>query len=114
MGPPHAWLDAPILNAWCGKVSADLCVRKGFRGGPILNIAGSQHLLNSSHVRERGKALLREVWVGGVWNGFLLQRVRGELVSCRFCGNTHGDGHEGAGILLFWSCIVFSLLSLVP
>ena len=28
----------------------------------------------SSHVRERGKALLRSIMVGGVWNGFLLCR----------------------------------------
>ena len=46
VGPPHACLDARVqqfgwahaafrsamLNAWCSKVSADLCVRKGFSG----------------------------------------------------------------------------------
>ena len=31
--------------------------------------------------------------VGGVWNGFLLGRVRGQPVSCRFCGAPDGDGH---------------------
>ena len=30
--------------------------------------------------------------VGGVWNGFLLGRVRGQPVPCRFCG-PDGDGH---------------------
>ena len=67
------------------KVAADLCGRKGFRGGPLLDIHGSLQLLNSSHVRERDKALLRTVMVGGVWNGFLLGGVRGQIVPCRFC-----------------------------
>ena len=31
--------------------------------------------------------------VGGVWNGFLLGRVRGQPVACRFCGVPDGDGH---------------------
>ena len=29
-------------------------------------------LLDSSHVRDRDKALLRAILSGGVWNGFLL------------------------------------------
>ena len=33
---------------------------------------GSLQLLDSSHVRERDKALLRSVMVGGVCNGFCL------------------------------------------
>ena len=36
--------------------------------------------------------------VGGVWNGFLLGRVRGQAVPCRFCGAPDNDGH------LFWDC----------
>ena len=55
-------------------------------------------LLNSSHVREREKALLRNIMVGGVWNGFLLSHVRGRDVPCRFCGAPDNDGH------LFWDC----------
>ena len=35
--------------------------------------------------------------LGGVWNGFLLGFVRGEIVPCRFCGGPDSDGH------LFWS-----------
>ena len=50
----------------------------------------------SSHVRERDEALLRGVLVGGVWNGFLLSRVRVQPVPCQFCGGADGDGH------LFW------------
>ena len=64
----------------------------------MLDIPGSHQLLNSSHVRERDKALLRSIMVGGVWNGFLLGKVRGEAVPCRFCGAPDGDGH------LFWEC----------
>ena len=50
-------------------------------------------LLNSSHVGERDKALLRSIMVGGVWNGFLLGKVRGQAVSCRYCGAPDSDGH---------------------
>ena len=64
---------------------ADLCARKGF-----LDFSG--------HVRERDKALLRRVLVGGTWNGVLLSRVEGRRVPCRFCCGDDGDGH------LFWDC----------
>ena len=64
----------------------------------MLDVHGSLQLLNSSHVRERDKALLRSIMVGGVWNGFLLRKVRGQDVPCQFCGAPDGDGH------LFWEC----------
>ena len=96
-GPVQHFKSA-LLDAWRNKVTADLCGREGFRGGPLLDIHGSVQLLNSSHVRERDKALLRTIMVGGVWNGFLLSRVRGQAVPCRFCGAPDGDGH------LFWDC----------
>ena len=64
----------------------------------MLDIAGSLQLLHAPYVRERDKALLRAVMVGGVWNGFLLGHARGEIVPCRFCGEADGDGH------LFWEC----------
>ena len=64
----------------------------------MLDFHGSLQLLNSSHVRERDKGLLRSVMVGGVWNGFLLSRVKGQPVPCRFCGAPDNDGH------LFWDC----------
>ena len=41
----------------------------------------------------RDKDLLRSILVGGVWNGFLLQKVKGQRVPCRFCGGTDSDGH---------------------
>ena len=64
----------------------------------MLDVHGSLQLLNSSHVRDRGKGLLRSIMVGGVWNGFSLGRVKGQPVPCRFCGAPDGDGH------LFWEC----------
>ena len=59
----------------------------------MLDVHGSLQLLNSSHVRERDKALLRSVMVGGVWNSFLLGRVRGQPVPYWFCGALDSDGH---------------------
>ena len=64
----------------------------------MLDVHGSLHLFTSSHVRERDEALLRSIMVVGVWNGFLLSRVRCQPVPCRFCGAPDGDGH------LFWEC----------
>ena len=49
-------------------------------------------------VRERDKALLRSTMVGGVWNGFLLGRIRNQVLPCRFCLASDSDGH------LFWEC----------
>ena len=95
---PIQHFQAAILDAWRNKVAVDLCCRQGFRGGPLLDVHGSLQLLNSSHVRERDKALLRSIMVGGVWNGLLLGRVRGRAVPCRFCGAPDNDGH------LFWDC----------
>ena len=95
---PVQHFKAAILDAWRNKVSVDLCSREGFRSVPLLDVHGSLQLLNSSHVRERDKALLRSIMVGGVWNGLLLGRVRGQAVPCRFCGAPDDDGH------LFWEC----------
>ena len=95
---PVQHFRAAILDAWQNKTAADLCGRKGFRGGPLLDIRGSLQLVNSSHVRERDKGLLRCILVGGAWNGFLLSKVKGQPVPCRFCGAPESDGH------LFWEC----------
>ena len=59
----------------------------------MFDVHGSLQLLNSSHVRERDKALLRSIMVGGVWNGLLLGGVRSQAVPCRFCGAPDNDGH---------------------
>ena len=90
---PVQHFRAAILDAWQNKAAADLCGRKGFRGGPLLDIRGSLQLLNSSHVRDRDKGLLRCILVGGAWNGFLLSKVKGQPVPCRFCGAPENDGH---------------------
>ena len=37
--------------------------------------------------------LLRAILSGGVWNGFLLSKVKKEDVPCRFCGAPDNDGH---------------------
>ena len=68
---PVQHFKAATLDAWRNKVAADLCGSEGFRSGPLLDVHGSLQLHNSSHVRERDKALLRSVMVGGVWNCFL-------------------------------------------
>ena len=73
---PVQHFKAAILDAWRNKVSADVCGREGFRSGPLLDVHGSLQLLHSSRVREKDKALLRSIMVGGVWNGFFLSRVR--------------------------------------
>ena len=67
-------VQAALLDAWRNKVAADLCGRKGFRGGPLLDIHGSLQLLDSSPVRERDEALLRSFLVGvsgmvSCWDG---------------------------------------------
>ena len=97
---PVQHFRAAIVDAWRNKVAADLGGWKGFRGGLLRDVRGSLQLLNSSHARERerDKALLRSVMVGGVWNGLLLGRVRRQVIPCRFCGAPDGDGH------LFWEC----------
>ena len=95
---PIQHFRAAILGAWRNKVAADLCARKGFRGGPWLDVDGTLQLLNSDHVRERDKALLRGILVGGVWNGFLLCKVQGQDVPCGFCGGRDHDGHLFLGL----------------
>ena len=62
-------------------------------GGPLLDVFGSLQLLNSAQVGRRDKAFLRSVMVGGVRIGFLLGRVRGQFVPCRFFGALDGDCH---------------------
>ena len=103
--PPLRMMTVPIQHfrdaiwqAWQHKVATDLCKRKGFRGGFGFDIYGSHQLLVSSHLRERDKMLLRAILSGGVWNGFLLSKVKKEEVPCRFCGAPDNDGH------LFWDC----------
>ena len=73
---PYQHFQDSILGALTDLNAADLCKRKGFRSGPHLDFRGSMQLLDSSHVRDRDKALLRAILSGGVWNGFLLSNIR--------------------------------------
>ena len=41
LASPVQHFRAAILDAWRNKVAADLCGRKGFRGGPLLDVHGS-------------------------------------------------------------------------
>ena len=103
---PIQHFRAAILDAWRDKVTTDLCGRKGFQGGPLFDVHGSLQLLNSSHVRERDKGLLRSVMLGGVWNGFFLGRARNQVLPCRFCSAPDNDGH------LFWECSFLPLVEI--
>ena len=69
-----------------------------FLGVEFADLKGSLQLLNSTHLRDRYKMVLRAILYGRVWNGFLLGKARKEDVPCRFCGKKDGDGH------LFWEC----------
>ena len=102
-GPIQHFRDA-IWQAWQHKVATDLCKRKGFRGGFGFDIYGSHQLLVSSHLRERDKMLLRAILSGGVWNGFLLGKVKKEDVPCRFRGSPDNDGHLFFGLYLSPLC----------
>ena len=103
--PPLRMMTGPIQHfrsaiwrAWQSKVAADLCKRKGFRGGFGFDIYGFHQLLVSSHLRERDKMLLRAILSVGVWNGFLLSKANREDIPCRFCGAPDNGGH------LIWDC----------
>ena len=62
-------------------------------------------LLHSGHVRERDKALLRGILAGGVWNGFLLEKVKGQRVPCHFSEvitvEVSGASSAGSGCFTF-------------
>ena len=64
---PFQHFRSAILGAWMNPVSTKLCARKGFRGSPLFDVGGTLQLLDSDHVRERDKALLRSILVGGVF-----------------------------------------------
>ena len=103
---PYSAFRSAIWQAWQHKVATDLCKRKGFRGGFGFDLYGSHQLLVSSHLREQNKMLLRAILSGGVWNGFLLSKVKKEDVPCRFCGAPVNDGH------LFLDCTFPSFVEL--
>ena len=78
---PLQLLKAALLDAWRNKVAADLCGRRVFEVGLCWMSMAPCSSLILLNVRERDKALLRSVMVGGVWNGLLLGRVRSQVCS---------------------------------
>ena len=70
------------------RLLVTLVLGLGFRGCRYLDFRGSLKLLSSPHLRGGDKGLLRRILSGCVWNGFLLSFVRGEIVPCRFCGES--------------------------
>ena len=66
---------------------------------------GPAHLLveSAAEIVWREKALLRGVLAGGGWNGFLLVKVKGQHVPCRFCGGADDDViSSGSVLFLLW------------
>ena len=102
-GPVQLYRSA-ILSAWRGKVAAELCA---FGRAPcwilLVRISSSIPLMSVRGIR---RFCVVSCMVGGVWNGFLLGKVRGEAVPCRFCGGLDGDGH------LFWECLYSPLIEI--
>ena len=98
MTGPIQHFRAAILESWHFHVFSRLSERKGFWSVEFADLKGSLQLLNSTHLRDRDKMLLRAILCGRVWNGFLLGKARKEDVPCRFCGKEDGDGH------LLWEC----------
>ena len=82
---PIQHFRAAILDGWRDCVSADLCGRKGVRGGPHLHWHASMQLLTSTRVRDRDEGLLRGILIrwGMEWCH----------VPCRICVGFDGDGH---------------------
>ena len=73
-GPVQHFRTA-ILEAWHFHVFSRLSERKGFRCVEFADLQGSLQLLNSTHLRDRDKMLLRVILCGRVWNGFLLGKA---------------------------------------
>ena len=70
--PPLRMIAGPIqhfrtaiLEAWQFHVFARLSGRKGFRGVEFADLKASLQLLNSTHLRDRDKMLLRAISCGG-------------------------------------------------
>ena len=95
---PVQHFRAAILDAWQNKVQLIFVVVRVFVVAPcwiFVVLCSFLTLLMSGIVI---KVLLRCILVGGAWNGFLLSKVKGQPVPCRFCGAPDHDGH------LFWDC----------
>ena len=72
---PFQNFKSAILDAWRGKVSAELSSRIGFGDGRFLDLKGSLKLVSTPHLRCGGKGLLRDILSGGGRNGFFFECV---------------------------------------
>ena len=63
---PIQHFKSAILDAWWNEVTVDLCARKGFRGGPLLDATGTLPL-NSTHCSE--VSWLVVFGTGSCWKG---------------------------------------------
>ena len=72
------------MDAWRYSVFVKLSEREGFRVFSLGILKGSSQLLTSSHLRDRDKKLLRAIFCGGVWNGFLLGQAKHDDVPVDF------------------------------
>ena len=97
---PLQHFKAAILDAWRNKVAAELCGRKGFRGLCWMSMSPCSSLILLMFEKEIRLSFAASWW-GGVWNGLLLRRVRGQVVPSRFCGAPDGVGH----LFFFWRCL---------
>ena len=101
--PALSNLASPIKHSICNFVYLELLGAAGFLLtfvlGGVFGVAlswilrDSHQLLSFSHVQERDKALLSSVMVGGVWTGFLLWKVPGEV---RGAGRGHASATDHA------------------
>ena len=64
MAGPIQHFRAAIPEAWHFHVFSKLSERKGFGGAEFADLKGSLQLLNSTHLRDRDKMLLRAILCG--------------------------------------------------
>ena len=97
--PPLRMMTGPILHfrtaileAWLFHIFSGLSERKGFRGVEFADPKGSLQLLNSTHLRDRDKMLLRAILCGREEGGefgtdSFLARPRRKMFHVDFVGN---------------------------
>ena len=84
-GPIQHFRDA-ILEAWRYQVFSKLSERKGFRCVGFADLKGSLQLLNSAHLRDRDKMLLRAIYVGEFGTDSFLVRPGRKMFHADFVG----------------------------
>ena len=80
------------MDAWRDCISADLCTRKGFRGGPFLDYVGSMQLLVSSHVGAETRRCSEGSFAGEFGTVFSLARCEEKTFLVVFVVGSMGMG----------------------